>query len=280
MAEVFPRAFVCGYPVAHSRSPLIHNHWLRTYGIPGSYERREVAPGQLGDFIDELRREGFAGANVTIPHKEAAFALLEEKDAAADVIGAANTLWFEDGRLCGSNSDGYGFAANLDERAPGWMEGGTATVLGAGGAARAIIYALQSRGFRDIRVVNRTVRRAQELCDRFRGGTSPHSWEAIPELLGESTLLVNTTSLGMDGASSYDLDLSGLPQNAVVTDIVYVPLNTPILRLAAERGLRTVDGLGMLLYQAIPGFERWFGQKPEVTEELRNIIIADMEAAH
>jgi len=280
MPDNFPRAFVCGHPVAHSRSPLIHNHWLRTYGIAGSYERREVAPGHFADFVDEMRREGFAGTNVTIPHKEAAFALLEQKDEAAEIIGAANTLWFEDGKLCGSNTDGFGFAANLDERAPGWAEGGTATVLGAGGAARAIVYALKTRGFRDVRVVNRTIGRAQELCDHFGGGMSAHSWDAVPELLTDSRLLVNTTSLGMDGEPSYALDLDDIPDEAVVTDIVYVPLHTPILQAAAQRGLRTADGLGMLLYQAIPGFERWFGKTPEVTEELRNMIIADMEAAH
>lgn len=280
MPEAYRRAFVCGFPVEHSRSPLIHNHWLRAYGIAGSYDRREVAPGQFDAFIEDIRREGFAGGNVTIPHKETAFSLLEQKDEAAEIIGAANTLWFEDGRLCGSNTDGYGFAANLDERAPGWDEASTATVLGAGGAARAIIYALQSRGFTDIRIINRTVSRAQELCHHFRGGTSAHAWEAVPELISDSGLVVNTTSLGMDGTSSYDLDLGRVPDSAVVTDIVYVPLETPILRTAAERGLRTVDGLGMLLHQAVPGFERWFGKRPEVTAELRDMIIADMEEPH
>ena len=280
MPEAFRRAFVCGYPVAHSRSPLIHNHWLRSYEITGSYDRREVAPGQFAAFIEDIRQEGVAGGNVTIPHKETAFSLLEQKDEAAEIIGAANTLWFEDGKLCGSNTDGYGFAANLDERAPGWAEAKTATVLGAGGAARAIIYALQTRGFTDIRIVNRTVSRAKELCHHFRGGTTSHPWEAVPELLFDSGVLVNTTSLGMDGSTSYDLDLGRLPDSAVVTDIVYVPLETPILKSAAERGLRTVDGLGMLLHQAVPGFERWFGRRPEVSAELRDMIIADMETPH
>lgn len=280
MAENFPRAFVCGFPVAHSRSPLIHNHWLRACGIAGSYERREVAPETFPEFIRTVREEGFAGCNVTIPHKEAAFSLLEQKDESAEAIGAANTLWFEDGRLCGSNTDAYGFAANLDERAPGWDRGGVATVLGAGGAARAIVHALQTRGFRDIRIVNRTVWRAEELCHHFRGGTSAHGWEAMAELLADTSLLVNTTSLGMDGGSSYDLPLDPLPEKAVVTDIVYIPLETPLLKAAAQRGLTTVDGLGMLLHQAVPGFERWFGRRPEVTEDLRALVIEDMEKAH
>lgn len=280
MADSFPRAFVCGYPIAHSRSPLIHNHWLRTYKIAGSYERREVAPSEFAGFLEELRSEGHAGSNVTIPHKEVAFAALEQRDEAAEIIGAANTLWLEDGRLCGSNTDAYGFAANLDDRAPHWAAARTATVLGAGGAARAILHALQTRGFKDIRIVNRTLRRAQELCDHFGGGMTAHDWEEVPDLLADSRLLVNTTSLGMDGSQSYDLDLDRLPGEAVVTDIVYVPLRTPLLEAAAARGLTTVDGLGMLLHQAAPGFERWFGKWPEVTNELRNIIIADMESGH
>lgn len=281
MAKKISRAFVCGSPIAHSRSPLIHNYWLRKYGIAGSYERREVAPGQFADFVREMRIEGYAGINVTIPHKETAFALLDQKDEAAETIGAANTLWFEEGKLCGSNTDGYGFVANLDERAPGWASGGkTATILGAGGAARAILFALKSRGFDDIRVVNRTVSRAQELCDHFGAGTSAHSWGGLADLLSDSSLLVNTTSLGMNGEQSYSFDLGHLPDDAVVTDIVYVPLRTPLLDAAEQRGLISVDGLGMLLYQATPGFEHWFGKQPEVTTELREIIIADMETGH
>src|SRR5690606_37389187 len=280
MGEDFPRAFVCGYPVTHSRSPLIHNHWLKSHAIVGSYQRCEVKPENFAEFISSLRNNGYVGGNVTIPHKEVACALLDRKDESVEMIGAANTLWLEDGQLCGSNTDGYGFAANLDERVPGWAEGRTATVLGAGGAARAIVYALQQRGYGDIHIVNRTVSRAQELCDHFGGGTRAHSWDALPELLLDSKLLVNTTSLGMDGEQSYSVDLDSLPSEAVVTDIVYVPLRTPLLEAAAARGLKTVDGLGMLLHQAVPGFERWFGVRPEVTEELRDIIIEDMETVH
>jgi shikimate dehydrogenase len=280
MDEDLPRAFVCGYPVTHSRSPLIHNYWLRSYAIAGSYQRCEVKPENFGEFIESLRGNGYIGGNVTVPHKEAACALLHRKDESVEMIGAANTLWLEEGQLCGSNTDGYGFAANLDERAPGWADGKTATVLGAGGAARAVVYALQQRGYRDIRIVNRTVKRAQELCDHFGGGTKARSWDALPELLMDSKLLVNTTSLGMNGEQSYCVDLDGLPSDAVVTDIVYVPLRTPLLEAAAARGLRTVDGLGMLLHQAVPGFERWFGRRPEVTKELHDIIIADIEGVH
>lgn len=280
MGEDFPRAFVCGYPVTHSRSPLIHNYWLKSHAIAGSYQRCEVHPENFAEFINSLRGNGYVGGNVTIPHKEVACALLYRKDESAEMIGAANTLWLEDGQLCGSNTDGYGFAANLDERVPDWAEGRTATVLGAGGAARAIVYALQQRGYRDIHIVNRTVSRAQELCDHFGGCTRAHSWDALTDLLVDSKLLVNTTSLGMDGAQTYSVDLDSLPGEAIVTDIVYVPLRTPLLEAAAARGLKTVDGLGMLLHQAVPGFERWFGVRPKVTEELRDIIIEDMEAVH
>lgn len=277
MAEVPLRAFVCGHPVAHSRSPLIHGHWLAEHGIAGSYERRDVAPDALPAFLRQLAAGGYVGGNVTIPHKEAAHRLVAWRDEAAEIIGAVNTLWFEDGRLCGGNTDAYGFAANLDAGAPGWGAGGIATVLGAGGAALAVVHALQERGFTDIRIVNRTLSRAEALVHRFRGGTSVHGWEAVPELLADTALLVNTTSLGMHGAPEAALDLDALPQKAIVTDIVYAPLRTPLLAAAARRGLATVDGLGMLLHQAVPGFERWFGVRPDVTDRLREIVVADLE---
>lgn len=277
MADRFTRAFVCGHPVAHSRSPLIHNYWLKKHGIEGSYERRDVAPEALETFVRSLAAEGFAGGNVTIPHKEHAFRLVEMHDEAAEAIGAVNTLWFEDGRLIGGNTDAYGFAANLDAVVPGWEKGDIATVLGAGGAARAIVHALRQRGIREIRVVNRTVARAEELVRRIAGPASAHGWQALPELLADSTLLVNTTSLGMENTDEPSIDLAPLPNNAIVTDIVYVPLTTPLLTDAARRGLRTVDGLGMLLHQAVPGFERWFGIRPEVTHSLREVVVADLE---
>lgn len=280
MAEA-TRAFVCGHPIAHSRSPKIHGYWLRQYGIAGSYEAIDVAPADAPGFFAMLRQRGFSGGNVTIPHKEAAFAAVSRRDAAAEAIGAVNTLWFEDGRLVGGNTDAVGFAANLDERAPGWTKAGAAVVLGAGGAARAVIQALKERGFGDIRVTNRTLARAAELADRFGEGVSAHPVAATAELLADAGLLVNTTALGMAGKAGADAlpaDPAALPRHAIVTDIVYVPLETPLLAAARERGLKTVDGLGMLLHQAVPGFERWFGKRPEVTGELRDMIIADMAA--
>lgn len=273
------KAFVCGHPIAHSRSPKIHGHWLKRYGIAGSYEAIDVAPEAFADFLASLRQQGFAGGNVTIPHKEAAFAAVARRDAAAELIGAVNTLWFEDGALVGGNTDALGFAANLDEHAPGWTKAGTAVVLGAGGAARAVIHALKGRGFGDIRVTNRTVSRAEELADRFGEGVSAHPVAATDELLADAGLLVNTTALGMagkPGGEELPANPEKLPRHAVVTDIVYVPLETPLLAAARRRGLKTVDGLGMLLHQAVPGFERWFGTRPEVTRELREMIIADM----
>jgi shikimate dehydrogenase len=281
MAEAgMKRAFVCGHPIAHSRSPKIHGYWLKTYGIAGSYEAIDVAPEDMAGFFATLRQKGFAGGNVTIPHKEAAFAAVARRDEAAEKIGAVNTLWFEDGLLCGGNTDAAGFAANLDEHAPGWAAAGPAVVLGAGGAARAVIQALKERGFTDIRVTNRTVSRAVELADRFGKGVTAHA-APTRELLGDAGLLINTTALGMAGKASADelpADMDHLPDNAIVTDIVYVPLETPLLAAARARGLKTVDGLGMLLHQAVPGFERWFGRRPEVTQELRAMIVADMEA--
>lgn len=279
MAEAASKAFVCGHPIAHSRSPKIHGFWLKQYGIDGSYTAIDVAPEVLGDFLKSLATGGFAGGNVTIPHKEAAFRLVDRRDAAAEAIGAVNTLWFEDGMLWGGNTDAHGFAANLDEHAPEWHKARAALVLGAGGAAHAVIHALKERGVRDIRIVNRTVERATELADRFGEGVSAHPLAASGEFLPETGLLVNTTSLGMHGYAQLPVDPSALPDSAIVTDIVYVPLETPLLAAARARGLKTVDGLGMLLHQAAPGFERWFGVRPAVTLELREMIVADLEAA-
>ncbi|MGN6145233.1 MAG: shikimate dehydrogenase [Mesorhizobium sp.] len=281
MAEPVKKAFVIGHPIAHSRSPKIHGHWLAAHGIAGSYEAIDVAPADLAAFLAGLRKNGFSGGNVTLPHKQAAFSFIDHRDAAAEAIGAANTLWFEDGRLCGTNTDTHGFAANLDDRAPGWADRGAAVVLGAGGASRAVIYALKARGVNDIRIANRTLARAEELRDRFGAGITAHPLEAVPELLGDAGLLVNTTSVGMAGKGKEELpaDPALLPSHAVVTDIVYVPLETPLLAAARARGLKTVDGLGMLLHQAVPGFERWFGIRPRVTPELRALIVADLGGA-
>ena len=278
MAERSRKAFVTGHPIAHSRSPKIHGYWLEKYGIDGSYEPLDVAPAEFAGFLAGLKAQGFRGGNVTIPHKEAAFASVGRRDEAAEEIGAVNTLWFEGDILCGGNTDAHGFAANLDESAPGWAENGPAVVLGAGGAARAIVHALKMRGVRDIRIVNRTLARAQELADRFGAGVRAYETAATAALLEDAGLLVNTTALGMHGHEGQGLpaDPAHLPAHAIVADIVYVPLETPLLAAARRRGLKTADGLGMLLHQAVPGFERWFGLRPEVTQALRDRIVADL----
>ncbi len=273
------KAFVVGHPIAHSRSPLIHGHWLETLGLEGSYERIDVHPDAIDAFLRDLPRSGFVGGNVTIPHKEAALKAADRLDEAAELIGAANTLWLEDGRLCAGNTDAYGFKANLDAVAPRWRQGRTALLLGAGGAARAILFALREAGFTDIRIVNRTVERARELADRFGAGISAHDWDEAGALAADADLAVNTTSLGMSGEGGSPLDVELLPDTAIVADIVYVPLETPLLAAAHRRGLAAVDGLGMLLHQAVPGFARWFGVRPEVTPALREKIVADLERA-
>lgn len=270
-------AFVCGHPIAHSRSPMIHSHWLRQFGIEGSYRAIDVEPARFADFIHGLEGAGLVGGNVTIPHKEAAFRLVARRDEAAEAIGAVNTIWLEDGAASGGNTDAYGFAANLDEHAPGWEKSSAAVVVGAGGAARAVIHALKQRGLNDIRIVNRTVERAKDLADRFGAGVSAHGNDALAELSIDAGLLVNTTSLGMGANKELAADPDCLPDHAIVNDLVYVPLNTPLLAAAAARGLKTVDGLGMLLHQAVPGFERWFGRRPEVTAALRALVVGDVE---
>jgi shikimate dehydrogenase len=274
MAEASKRAFVTGHPIRHSRSPKIHGHWLAKHGIDGSYQAIDVAPQDFAEFLRTLQASGYRGGNVTIPHKETAFALVDRRDEAAEEIGAVNTLWFEDGALWGGNTDGHGFAANLDDHAPGWASNGPAVVLGAGGASRAVIHALRERGVADIRIVNRTLARAQELRDRFGAGVSAHGTAATNELLADAGLLVNTTALGMQGDETLAANPALLPDHAIVSDIVYVPLETPLLAAARARGNATVDGLGMLLHQARPGFAAWFGREPEVDAALRDFVLA------
>lgn len=274
------RAFVAGYPIGHSRSPLIHNTWLERYGLAGTYEAVEVAPDAFGAFVGSLRRSDsrFRGGNVTIPHKERAFALADRTDPLAEELGAANTLWVEDGEVLATNTDGYGFTANLDACRPQWCEKrGAAVVLGAGGASRSVIQALRERGFREIHVVNRTVERARSLADRFGPRVIAHGFGALDEVIKGADLFVNTTSLGMEGNVVPAIDFARLDTGATVTDIVYVPLETPLIAAAKACGLATVDGLGMLLHQAVPGFQKWFGVRPEVTDDLRRLVVADME---
>jgi shikimate dehydrogenase len=271
-----PRAFVIGHPIAHSRSPLLHGYWLSTLGLPGSYEKIDVAPEALPGFVRSMADQGFVGGNVTVPHKTAMLDLVDELDEDARAIGAVNTLWFENGRLWGGNTDAFGFLANLDAEAPRWdVAGRQALVVGAGGAARAIVHALLQRGL-DVTIANRSASKAEELSRAFARLPSPQAISTLPALLREADLVVNTTSLGMRGHPPLDLDLSRAKETATVCDIVYVPLRTPLLARAREQGLRTVGGLGMLLHQAVPGFERWFGVRPQVTPALRALIEADV----
>ncbi|MBR0851884.1 shikimate dehydrogenase [Bradyrhizobium diazoefficiens] len=270
-----PAACLIGWPAAHSRSPLIHRYWLRTLGIAGGYVIEAVPPDDLRDFVLRLSLRGFVGANVTIPHKEGVLAL-STPDARAKAVGAANTLWFEDGELRSTNTDVEGFINNLGACAPGWDGAEEALVLGAGGSARAVVFGLIERGVKRIHLANRTLARAEALAKQFGESVRPIGWDGVGEVLPGAKLLVNTTSLGMHGQPALEVDVARLPEAAVVADLVYVPLVTPLLAAAQARGLKTADGLGMLLHQAVRGFELWFGQKPEVTAELRALVEADL----
>ncbi|HWA19506.1 MAG TPA: shikimate dehydrogenase [Devosia sp.] len=271
------RAFVIGHPIAHSRSPLIHNHWLKTYGIDGSYEAIDIAPAQLTAFFERVRRGEFVGGNVTIPHKEAVFSLCDERDPLAEEIGAVNTIVVEQGLITGSNTDYLGFLGNLDHEAPGWSDGlSEVIVLGAGGAARAILVALKSRDIPTIHLLNRTRQKADDMALDLGGPIRPGTLSDFAVRAPSAGLVVNTSSVGMKGTRFDGLDLSRLPRGALVTDIVYVPLLTPLLAEARALGLSTVDGLGMLLHQAVPGFEAWFGIRPDVTIDLRRLVEANL----
>ena len=273
-------ACVIGWPIEHSRSPLVHGYWLTKYGIDGRYTKEAVSADKLSDFVKAMAAEGYAGCNVTVPHKEAVLALADHVDDTARAIGAANTLWFENGTLFATNTDTYGFMTHLDTSAPGWSDGlEAAAVLGAGGAARAVLKGLVDNGVGEIRLFNRTAARAEALAERFGSAVVPAAWETRSDALKDCGLLVNTTSLGMTGAPPLALDLGALGDGAVVADIVYAPLETALLAQARARGLRAVDGLGMLLHQAVPGFHKWFGVEPAVTDELRAVIVADLEQA-
>jgi shikimate dehydrogenase len=271
------KAFVIGHPINHSRSPLIHGTWLKQLGIDGSYEAIDVAPAELPAFFERLRSGEFAGGNVTIPHKEAVFALCDEVDPLARMIGAVNTLVVRDGKVLGSNTDYLGFLGNLDAGAPGWSDGpDDALIIGAGGAARAVLVALRRRNGGRVHVLNRTLANAQALVDEIDGPFEANGFEDFAELAPHIGLLVNTSSIGMHGSRFDWLDLGLLPETALVTDIVYTPLQTPLLIDAVMHGLKTVDGLGMLLHQAVPGFEAWFGTRPSVTPALRAAIEATL----
>ena len=267
------RAGVVGHPVKHSRSPIIHGYWLEQFGINGRYDRYDVKPEDFSHFVKTLSEQGLQGVNVTIPHKEAAFLALDEATDRARRLKAANTLWFENGKLWGDNTDSIGFLANLDQGHPGWdINAKSALILGAGGAARAIIAGLQERNIEKITIVNRTRERAEELALISGGQVAIAEWSKLSFQLESADLVVNTTSLGMTGQPDLDLSLDPLGKNALVTDIVYVPLETNLLKQARLRGNPVVDGLGMLLHQAVPGFEHWFGKRPVVTDALRHLV--------
>ena len=272
-------ACIVGYPVKHSRSPKLHGFWLQRLGIDGDYRAEEVTPEDFPAFLQTLDARGYVGCNVTIPHKEAAFALTEP-DARAKAIGAANTLWLDNGRLRSTNTDVDGFIGSLDAAAPGWdRRTTTAVVLGAGGGSRAIVYGLIERGIGTIHVVNRTFARAEAFRRQFGASVHPVRWEDLPRVMQGSGLLVNATSLGMQGGPGLVLDISGLGADAVVSDIVYIPLETPLLAAAKRRGLETANGLDMLLHQAVRGFELWFGVRPQVTAEQFDMLAADIGAS-
>lgn len=269
------KAFVIGHPIAHSKSPLIHQSWIAEHGLDASYEAIDVAPDDLAAFVARLRDGEFVGGNVTIPHKEEVMGLIEEIDPLAAKIGAVNTLVVDNGTISGSNTDYVGFLANLDAASPGWDKGlESALVIGAGGASRAILAGLIDRGVPRIDLINRTLERAEALAAEFGPTIVPGALHDMASRMEGSGLLVNTSSVGMKGTRFEGLELSRLAPGAVVTDIVYTPLITPLLAQARAEGFAIVDGLGMLLYQAVPGFKAWFGVEPAVTEGLRNRVLA------
>ena len=276
------RACVIGWPIDHSLSPLIHGHWLKRYGINGRYDRRAVAPEDVERFFAEFLSHGLIGCNVTLPHKEAAYRAADRTSSHADRLGAANTLWLEGRNLVADNTDTYGFLTNLDQMSGGWDQAETALVIGAGGASRAIIAGLIDRGFNRIVIANRTLERARVLVDWFAGEEAA-SLEAVPldtlnDRIAESDIIINTTSAGLHGSAALKIDWSKAPRSAVATDILYVPLMTPFLEDAAAAGLATIDGLGMLLHQAVPGFRQWFGMEPVVDDDLRRQLLDALSA--
>lgn len=272
MAQVPKCAGVIGYPISHSKSPKLHGHWLDRYGIPGFYYALEVPPGYFPQTIQLLKKLGFQGANVTLPHKEEALKIADIISPAAREIGAANTLVFKD-QIEADNTDAYGFMENIKADIPGFsVENKICLVIGAGGASRAIIWALMQQNPKQVVITNRTLTKAQVLVDEF--GATALDWEARSSIIGSVDFVVNTSSLGMSGQPPLDIDLSQLKSDAIVTDIVYNPLQTDLLKIASENGCETVDGLGMLLHQAAPGFQAWFGQKPEVDEDLRQDVLS------
>lgn len=274
--EKIPLAGVIGAPIAHSRSPQLHQHWLKTYGIKGFYVPLHVEQQDLRRTLESLPTMGFKGVNITIPHKEEVLRIADVVTDGAALVGAANTLIFgEDGEVHADNTDGYGFLENLKAGAPDWKSSaGPAAIIGAGGAARAVIQALLDAGVPEILLSNRTRARADRLRADFGSRVTVMDWEHAGNMLGDAALVANTSSLGMVGKPQMQISLDKLRQDTVVTDLVYTPLKTQLLELAEQKGCLTVDGLGMLLHQGVPGFERWFGMRPEVTEATRLAVLA------
>ena len=270
-----PLAGVIGHPIAHSRSPALHGYWLKRYGIRGHYIPMDIAQSDLAEALTFLPRLGFVGLNVTIPHKETVLALADVVTDRAALIGAANTLIFrKDGKIHADNTDGVGFVANLRQNAPNWnSHSGPAVIFGAGGAARAVIAALIELGTPEIRIANRTRPRAEALRADFGGRLHVHDWVQAANMLQGAALVINATSLGMTGKQDFRVPLDALEKGAVVTDLVYTPLMTQFLIEAQDRGAQVVDGLGMLLHQAAPGFERWFNHRPEVDDATRAAVL-------
>jgi shikimate dehydrogenase len=273
------RAFVVGWPIAHSRSPLIHRFWLKRYGIEGDYVAEAVPPDAIDAFLKGFAAWGYVGGNVTVPHKEAAFRAAASSTPIATKLEAANTLWLEDGRLLADNTDVFGFLTNLDDFAPAWREGKAALVIGAGGASRAVLQALIDAGYRRIALLNRTVARAEQLARHFGASIHAAGLDQMADALAAADLVVNTTSTGLHEGDPLEISWRAAKKSAIATDLVYVPLMTPFLEGARAQGLKIVDGLGMLLHQAVPGFERWFGVRPKVDEELRALVVADLMRA-
>ncbi|MEM1288266.1 MAG: shikimate dehydrogenase [Pseudomonadota bacterium] len=274
-----------GWPIEHSRSPLIHNYWISHHGLDAEYGRHALDPAQAMHWFDHFADHGLVGANVTVPHKETAFAACRYLTERARRLGSVNTLWLEDAELCGDSTDGEGFMQHLKASAPNWRKhskSSLAIVLGAGGASRAIVDALMHEGVERVAILNRTIERAKRLAQDlgvFVTGQSLIAMEIsrFDEVAPESGLLINTSSMGMAGGPPLNIDLASLAKGATVADIVYSPLDTDLLKAARGRGHPTVDGLGMLLFQAVPGFHKWFGVRPTVTKALRDLVVADLE---
>jgi shikimate dehydrogenase len=272
------RACVIGWPVEHSRSPLIHGYWLKQHAIDGTYSKEAVRPEAVAGFLRSLAAQGFVGCNVTVPHKEAAYSLADEREPSARAVLAANTLWLEGGKLHAANTDTYGYMTHLGLTVPdGRAHDGPVCVLGAGGAARAIVHGFLEAGVEEVRVFNRTRSRAEAMAEQFGPRVKVLDWVSRSDASSNAAVLVNTTAAGLKGGGTLGIDFTGFNPSCIVSDIVYVPLETELLAQARAHGLRTVDGLGMLLHQAVPGFEKWFGVRPQVTDELRAILVADIE---